>query len=163
MKLLFATQPPTANVFAPRGEFQGKHIENAFAHVQWTMYHVAEWWPRLRFSVNLSNQRPRMFNPPPMLAHCSFARKRANFIHGTRYMVHGTSSQEPFLTQKPRRFRNLPCSCFAIPRASALTSYMVHGTWYMVHPKWSMVHRYMVHLWQTHSQCVCPAALAGVS
>ena len=38
------------------------------------VYHVAERWPRLCMAKNLSNAITLMFNSPPILAHCSFAR-----------------------------------------------------------------------------------------
>ena len=57
-------------------------------HGPCTVYHVAERWIRLCVAKDLSNETMLMFYPPPQLKLRSFARKRANFIHGTRYMVH---------------------------------------------------------------------------
>ena len=55
-------------------------------HGPCTVYHVAEPFPWLRLSTNLSNQKPRMLNPPPQLKLRSFARQRANFLHGPWYI-----------------------------------------------------------------------------
>ena len=47
---------------------------------------------------------------------------------------------KPFLTQKPRRFKNSPCSRFATSRAELAkfpTWYTVHGPWYISHGPWS--------------------------
>ena len=63
------------------------------------MYHVAERWPRLRLSINLSNQQPRMFYPPPQLKLRSSARKRANFIHGPWYIGTWYISNGPWYIQ----------------------------------------------------------------
>ncbi len=45
------------------------------------IYHVAERWPRLRLSTNLSNRRSRMLNPPPQLKLRSSARRARQISH----------------------------------------------------------------------------------
>ena len=63
------------------------------------MYHVAERWPRLRLAKNLSNQKPRMLNPPPQLKLRSFAsraRQISHMVPCSRAVATALLSQEPF-------------------------------------------------------------------